>query len=566
MNADLVLEEAIEERLAMVFSAKTVTPSERKKLAPLLKYYAKFKHPFTKCVRDNTKRWGPDLAKKRCAVIKDLIMGTTKWRKGRQSANLADTDAEMFANAPDIDDDIIALLDRLEENELEQLEDIALEVHMAAEENEGQSNLIYLHLSDNTPVEEEEFTLADGKTAKVLWKDVLVEGEYPMSPGPGGATDTPMRVTVDGESDYGTKTISMSDLIQSHKDGAFKYVTIPTSHKDGVLDNTGYVPRPDGVRIVEKNGKQVFQAALGFTEPDVKGKVERGTIPDCSGGIFFNWLNKHTKKKYRAAMKHVALTPVPFMGNLDPFPAVFASDEEIPEGTKVEVYNFAEGDNVGDNTSSDKAEIIWKAENGFRFVLNQVNAALNPEQTPAADGRPVEPRPFYSVMDVSSDNTALVEEFFKGDNRRFVIPFEYKDGDVSIAPSLRWVEVREAMIAASDNDFENMAAAKVRERLTDKLGEQLDRSETIYRVEEITLDGRARVVNRAKGKQWVARYALLADDVWIEPSSDWEAIEDSKPAVTQQPVTVNQTSNGNSNVNLSRLEAARQRRRQLLSS
>lgn len=57
-----------------------VSASDLKKLSPLMRFYGKNPHPFTACVNDNTKRWGLDLAKKRCAVLKDLIRGTTKWR------------------------------------------------------------------------------------------------------------------------------------------------------------------------------------------------------------------------------------------------------------------------------------------------------------------------------------------------------------------------------------------------------------------------------------------------------------------------------------------------------
>jgi hypothetical protein len=59
---------------------KQVTPSERAQLSGLMKHYAKKPHPFTSCVRDNTKRFGPERAKRVCAVLKDLIRGTTKWR------------------------------------------------------------------------------------------------------------------------------------------------------------------------------------------------------------------------------------------------------------------------------------------------------------------------------------------------------------------------------------------------------------------------------------------------------------------------------------------------------
>lgn len=462
---------------------------------------------------------------------------------------------------------------------------------MAVDENADQpSNLIYLHLGDNTAVYEEELALADGKTTKVLWKDVLVEGTYPMSPGPGGAVDEPMTVVFDGESDFKTKTISMSDLVKSHEDGAFKYVTVPTTHKDGVLDNTGYVPSPNGVikstaekpgvRIIERDGKKVFQTALAFTEPDVRGKVERGTIPDCSGGIFFNWLNKATKKKYRAAMKHVALTPVPFMGNLNPFPANFLSDEgyENVEGITAEVYNFAEGDPAptGDPApdpvkTGDTAEIVWKEEKGFRFIQNALNTALNPQQTaePSAD-TPFQPRATYYVQDISDDGAALVEEYFKGENKRFVIPFERKDdGTVSVSPSIRWVEVREAMIAASDEGFEDMASANVLDKLSVKLSEQLGKTDSVYRVTEVTLDNRARIVNKAKKKEWVARFAFLADDtLWIEPADKWKAIEasDEPDPGVQQPAPAPVVNMSDSSLATDRLKAARQSRRQLLSS
>jgi hypothetical protein len=57
-----------------------VTPAERKKMAGLLNYYRKNPHPFTACVRDNRKRFGPR-TEQVCAVVKDLIEGGTDWRK-----------------------------------------------------------------------------------------------------------------------------------------------------------------------------------------------------------------------------------------------------------------------------------------------------------------------------------------------------------------------------------------------------------------------------------------------------------------------------------------------------
>lgn len=71
-----------------------VTPSDRKKLAPLLKHYAKKAKPFTACVRDQLKHGlTKDHANRRCAVIKDLIRGTTKWRGKHLSFDDVNPDA-----------------------------------------------------------------------------------------------------------------------------------------------------------------------------------------------------------------------------------------------------------------------------------------------------------------------------------------------------------------------------------------------------------------------------------------------------------------------------------------
>ena len=74
---DLLLEEVLDE---LLLSAKTTGPHARHKLRYLLRYYAKKSHPFTACVNDNLKRFGPGKTQAYCATLKDIIRGTTKWR------------------------------------------------------------------------------------------------------------------------------------------------------------------------------------------------------------------------------------------------------------------------------------------------------------------------------------------------------------------------------------------------------------------------------------------------------------------------------------------------------
>ena len=63
-----------------VSEADTVGPDARHKLKGILRHYAKDPHPFTACVHDNMKRFGPGRTEKVCAVLKDIIRGTTHWR------------------------------------------------------------------------------------------------------------------------------------------------------------------------------------------------------------------------------------------------------------------------------------------------------------------------------------------------------------------------------------------------------------------------------------------------------------------------------------------------------
>lgn len=84
-----LLDAAIDKRLEILFSqaehpgvseASTVGPDARHKLRGLLRFYAKKEHPFTACVHDNMKRFGPNRTERVCATLKDVIRGTTHWR------------------------------------------------------------------------------------------------------------------------------------------------------------------------------------------------------------------------------------------------------------------------------------------------------------------------------------------------------------------------------------------------------------------------------------------------------------------------------------------------------
>ena len=128
---DLLLDDVIDRRLEVLFAppgtgaatpgvsqADTVGPGARHKLRGLLRYYAKKDHPFTACVADNMKRFGPNRTERVCATLKDIIRGTTHWR-GHPELDHGAPGAVAASGAPEIDAEVAELLLSMSESDLE---------------------------------------------------------------------------------------------------------------------------------------------------------------------------------------------------------------------------------------------------------------------------------------------------------------------------------------------------------------------------------------------------------------------------------------------------------------
>lgn len=106
-----------------ISQADTVGPDARHKLKGILQHYAKDPHPFTACVHDNMKRFGPGRTERVCAVLKDIIRGTTHWR-GHPALDHGAPGTVGLSDAPLLDEATETLLlsipsDRLERFALE---------------------------------------------------------------------------------------------------------------------------------------------------------------------------------------------------------------------------------------------------------------------------------------------------------------------------------------------------------------------------------------------------------------------------------------------------------------
>lgn len=99
---------------------QTVSPEAKRKLMGILKHYAKMQHPFAACVRDNRKRFGPR-AEAVCAVLKDIIRGTTKWRGHNNPKDKGSPGLSSYQPIDDgllLDEETASLVDRLSEQDL----------------------------------------------------------------------------------------------------------------------------------------------------------------------------------------------------------------------------------------------------------------------------------------------------------------------------------------------------------------------------------------------------------------------------------------------------------------
>jgi hypothetical protein len=424
---------------------------------------------------------------------------------------------------------------------------------------------IELHFSSTD--ESREDKLGDNS---VIWKDVLREGRFAITPGIGKRL--PFEVIAQGPSRPEDRVISMSDLIDSYDERAFEDVTIPDGHPDpekgtdSALNNTGYVR---GLRVVRKGGQHFLQAAMGFTEPDVLAKVKRGTVPNVSSGVLFNFTRKADGKKFRAALNHVALARTGWINDLEPFKRVFASDDNVDDAIEIQEAQF--DDATETPAESDTGDIIWNEKDGAAWVSKALTTALNPdpESSPVDELRPQQPKAFYSVLDISqSRNLALVDEYYKGEQKRWVIPFDIKDDKVEPGPERRWTLGREALIAASDDNFDDKTTEVVTEKLNAALGE-LEGVED-FEVVRVSMDQRCRIANKRTGTSFEASFALLpGNHVFLSSPDEWNRVQvvnlEDKPEpkpVPQEPQKV--TPIFNQDTPEGRVAAARQRRRRMI--
>lgn len=289
----------------------------------------------------------------------------------------------------------------------------------------------------------------------LIWAPIARSGMLATRPGPNGEKlDQPL-VFIPGHSKDQRKEIGLQDLCDAFNDKAIEYVTIPLSHENKVLENTGYIKQ---VKISDSKkipGQKVLLAGHEFTEPDVKEKVERGTIPSRSSGILYDYKNTTTGKVYPAALDHVCLTPKPWMGGMEPYGAAELGDRTIvPMMLSEEIVSakIAEPTQptklAQENTTSHQqkkkeiqseflADIVWGEKPSFRDIEKQVEELLD-HMSGGEEGS----YPRYYLLDVTDDKVLIKVNYGIGpDQDAWVVPYTLdKDNILHLAPFNEWID------------------------------------------------------------------------------------------------------------------------------
>lgn len=384
---------AMERSVEVALAQADVSPSDKKKLHGILKWMAKSPHPFTKCYKALLAHgWSEDRAKKTCATLKDVVRGTTKWRKGKSfdvgvspaalsevaayfsdysmpelllafsecvECGKVESDEEEVEEAdttPEVsllsvgDDEIIvvsphgtAKVTSPEEGKLVfslNGKDLEFEVP-----EEGRLRDVYdelrptLALSENKGLtiefisDFEGVELAQGDPGgEGIWKPILRTGRWRVGPWSTQTKKVPMKVVLDGPSDAKNCVISLEELKKSFDDGAKQHVTVPlTKENDAATHKNQSIDNTGFIRkvkIEKEGGDGVLWGLFDFRDPEVREKAERGTLADVSGGIKFNFERKRDGKVFPTVLDHVAITNDPWIDGMKPFGLSEAEEDE----------------------------------------------------------------------------------------------------------------------------------------------------------------------------------------------------------------------------------------------
>ena len=212
----------------------------------------------------------------------------------------------------------------------------------------------------------EPIQMADGEDG-LIWAPILRSGTHAMRPGPYGEKLKEPLIIVPGVASDPHKEIGLENLYNSFKAGAVQHVTIPTTHDNGVLENNGYIVDMRIDDSAKHPGEKVLMGAHKITEPDVLGRLQRGSVANRSCGILHDYVNTETGDRYPQVIEHVALTNKPWVRGMPAYGDLSETDfsarevvpmmlSEIPSAEAISSDEEWEGDVIVDGKLSIRNE------------------------------------------------------------------------------------------------------------------------------------------------------------------------------------------------------------------
>ena len=370
----------------------------------------------------------------------------------------------------------------------------------------------------------------------LIWRPILRSGMLATRPGPNGEKlDQPL-IFVPGHSENQRKEIGLQDVVDAFKDNAIEYVTIPIdtikdgedipAHSNKTFQNTGFIKDVKMVDSKKVPGEKVILGGHKFTEPDIKEKIDRGTIPSRSCGLLYDYKNTTTGKEYPVVLEHMALTHKPWMGGMAAYGEVsemgfadrtivpmmlsekpfVAKEVEVTQPTKL-AQETTEPSHSKDNKevkSEFLADIQWGSEPSYRDIEKQIEQILD------SFGGDFDSYPNYFLIDCSPDKALIKVNYGIGsDNDAWVAPYKCTDGKVELAPFADWIDVQKKWVNDTedpDKDREQLDKLKMSDTnlavLTTKARNNLPSSAFVY-----PADKRYPIHDIAHGRNALARVA-----------------------------------------------------------
>lgn len=295
----------------------------------------------------------------------------------------------------------------------------------------------------------------------LIWAPIARSGMLATRPGPNGEKlDKPL-VFIPGHSENQREQIGLQDIYDSFKDGAKEFVTIPLSHENNILENTGYIKDVKIVNSKKTPGEKVLLGGHDFTEPDVKGKVERGSIPSRSCGLLYDYKNTTTGKEYPIVLDHTCLTNYPWMGGMAPYGSQEFSDSTIvpmmlsekPFSSEILPEEVSKPTKLAQETTKPQpkekevigeflADVQWGDEPSYGDIEKQINRILD------GFGGDFDSYPNYYLIDCTANKALVKVNYGIGpDQDAWVVPYKIQDEKVQLSPFTDWVDVTKKWVS-----------------------------------------------------------------------------------------------------------------------